>query len=265
MPEVTLTGFHPNKQEEKKPIVFLQKGVTTLRILPAYSEHGIWCFEVREHSAYVNGKFSPQICLGKENGCPWCLEGERLYNLGGEANIERAKDLRPRRNYLFNAIFMNGPEEKLNPQSGVMVLKAGVKVKRQIFDLDSDVAGGYGDVTNVETGFDLRITRTGNGRNDTEYQVKAIPERTSLAANLEAAGFSGEIKPHDLSKVLTPGDLAFAKQVFADNQASNPSAQQAQPEPQPIATDVTTAPPPSPVHTQNLTPPPPPPITAGDN
>ena len=84
------------------------------------------------------------------------------------------------------------------------VLKCGVKVKEQLLDLDQDHAGGWGDITNIEKGYDIRVTRSGEGRNDTQYVVKGIPNRTSGLDWLGTKGFTQELTPHNLDDMYAP-------------------------------------------------------------
>ena len=201
-------GFHDNKDFSNNSVMlFLKKGVTQLRVLPAYSETGRWFREIKEIPLYREGKFNPVVSpttIGEP--CGFETEGRRLYNLKGEENIEKAKKFRPRSSFLFNVVVQSQPDFEGNIEQCVRVLKCGVKVFRQILDLDQDHSGGWGDITNLEKGFDLRITRTGTGRNDTEYVVKGVPKQSNILDWLGTQGFTQELSPHDLDAMYNPPD-----------------------------------------------------------
>ena len=202
---IKTSGFHDNK-EETSPFLFIKKGTTQVRILPAYNENGNWFKEVREISWQdENGKFKPLVSPSSNGDpCPFLEEGKRLYELGGEENVEASREFRPRSQFLFNVIVMNTPDGDVPINDCVKVLKCGTTVKRAILDLDQDHAGGWGDITNLENGVDIRITREGNGRNDTTYTVKGIPNRTNILEWLEERGFGGELAPHNLDEFFSP-------------------------------------------------------------
>jgi hypothetical protein len=219
---VQSAGFHENKTPENNSnILFLKKGVTQLRVLPAYSETGQWFREVREVPLFLEGKFRPQVSpstIGKP--CPFTQEGQKLYNLGGEENVEKAKKFRPRAGYIFNVLVHSTPDGVVDVNECVKVLKCGVKVYRQILDFDQDIAGGWGDITNLENGFDLRITRTGTGRNDTEYVVKGIPGRTNALEYLETKGFAQELHPYNLDEMFAPKSYEELNEMLVDFKAT---------------------------------------------
>lgn len=203
---IKVDGFHNNKKvETNSNLIFLKNGTTQLRFLPAYSDKGIWCREIREIALTIDGKYSPQVSpstFGKP--CPFKAEGERLYKLGGEKNIAMAKALRPRSSFLFNVVVKSAPGVELDIEQCVKVLKCGKKIKTDLFDLDQDFNGGWGDITNIEKGFDIRITKTGQGVTDTKYITKGVPNRSNLLEWLEANHFTQELRPHDLDKMFEP-------------------------------------------------------------
>jgi hypothetical protein len=204
---VQANGFHENRELQSSIFLFLKKGTTHLRILPAYSEKGSWFREVKEISWHnEEGKYAPLVSPATNGDpCPFLNEGKRLYELGGEENVEASKEFRPRSNFLFNVIVKSTPDGEVPIDECVKVLKCGVTVKRQILDLDQDFAGGWGDITNLEQGIDIRITRSGNGRFDTEYNVKGVPDgRGSILAYLEEKEYKRDLNPHNLDELFAP-------------------------------------------------------------
>lgn len=202
-----------NDTSNNVPAIFLKPGVTQLRILPPYSEKGMWFREIKEHWIQPVGACTCPRTIGEE--CPVCEEGTKLYEERTESSIAAARELRPRSAFLFNAVPYSGPDENLKMENGVKVLKTGVTVKRDILDLDQDEAGGWGNITSLEDGIDIRIERRGQGRMDTTYTVKGIPKRSNLLEKLQTVGLSLEdLKPFNLDKVFPPRSYDDLKALF---------------------------------------------------
>jgi len=204
---VKASGFHTNKETNKSAFLFLDQGTTTVRILPAYNERGMWFREIKE-IPYHNeeGKYRPIVSpatVGKP--CPFVEEGTRLYQLGGEENLAKAQDLRPRTSFIFNVVVKSTPDGDFPVDECVKVLKCPVTVYRGILDLDQDAAGGWGNITDLEKGIDIRITKTGQGKTDTRYVVKGVPNgRTNILDWLSEKGYTQELTPKDLDSFFTP-------------------------------------------------------------
>lgn len=202
---VEASGFFKNQDEVRNNLFFfLKKGTSHVRILPAYSEKGVWYREIKEVPWHdENGRYKP-IISPATNGekCPFVEEGQRLYNLGGEDNVTAAKQFRPKSQYIFNVIVKNTPDGEMPVEECVKVMKCGVSVYRQIMDLDQDFAGGWGNLSDLEKGFDIRITREGVGQMDTRYTVKGIPNgRTNILEWLEEKGYGRALTPHNLDEL----------------------------------------------------------------
>ena len=201
-------GFFPvnqdnvDRQAGVQPFVFLKEGVTQVRVLPPYSAQGVWAREVREHQATIDGKYMTFTCpkYHQDSKCPFCEEGASLHEEGTEESVEDSKAFRPKRSFLFNVLVYSAPGD-LSLRNGVKVLKTGITVQRQIFDLDQDAAGGWGNIYDLAAGFDLRITAKGAGR-QREYIVKGVPGRTDIQASLSKQGISIALKPVDLDELL---------------------------------------------------------------
>lgn len=224
---VSASGFHKNKEVSKSAFLFLDQGTTEVRILPAYSDKGVWFREIKEIPWYNDeGKYRPLVSpatVGKP--CPFVNEGTRLYQLGGEENIKKAQDLRPRTSFIFNVIVKSTPDGDYPVDECVKVLKCPVTVYRGILDLDQDAAGGWGDITDLEKGINIRITKTGSGKTDTRYVVKpAGGGRSNILEWLEQKGYKQELTPKDLDAFFTP--LAYEelevllKETLAKNSAN---------------------------------------------
>ncbi len=204
---VSSKGFHQNKEgANKSPFLFLASGTTQVRILPAYSEKGAWYREIKEIPWNTeDGKYRPLVSPATQGKpCPFVEEGKRLYALGGEENVKKAQDIRPRTSFIFNVVVKSTPDGDFPVEECVKVLKCPVTVKNGLLDLDQDAAGGYGDISNLEKGFDIRITKSGQGKNDTRYVVKAVPGRSNILEWLDQKGYKQELTPQNLDDFFTP-------------------------------------------------------------
>lgn len=208
---------NPNKSAF--PILFLKEGETKLRVLPPWSAEGVWYRKTHEHPAYVNGFFNPVACPKKmaNQPCPFCEESDRLYKLGGEENIEAAKKFRWSTKFFMNIVVHDSPDkERGNLNVGVQVLKVGKKILDQILNYDQDASEGWGDITDLENGYDLKITRRGNEQYNTEYTVMAAKNPTNIVEDLKKAGIKN-IELVDLDDVVTVLTYNELKAIMLNN------------------------------------------------
>jgi len=198
---------------------FLKKGKTVLRILGPYSAKGVWFHEILEHPLEVGGKWAYPLCPRPMGSvCPICDHGEQLSMGGGEEAVAAGTPFQPKVKYLFNVVILSDPKG-LSAKDGVQVLKAGVKVKRQLLDLDTDVVGGWGDMTNLENGFDVTIERTGEGLM-TDYPTKGFPQRSSITENLKSQGVQPDsLEVFDLETFCKPADEEQLKGMLEGKRA----------------------------------------------
>lgn len=209
--EVVLAKEHRKDQKQRDeaengrlPYLFLKPGATIVRVLPPYNDKGIFYHEILEHAATIDGQFSPVPC-GRPYGidCAFCNEGEALYAEGGEDAVKAAKEFKPNAKFLWNVIPISTPDGKGGPQYGTKILKTGITVKRDILDLDQNVANGWADVTNVEEGVNIVISRSGSGRTGTKYSVVPHAKRNSLEDVLKVGGLSvNDITLYNLEEVI---------------------------------------------------------------
>jgi len=192
----------------------LKKGVTVVRILPAYSPRGKWYEEIVEHIFNVNGKLGNFVCPASvtEGGfaCPICAYGQELRKSQGAEDQELSKALGRRFHWLFNAVILADPENKAFP--GVTVLKTPTQVKQIITKYD--VHTEYGNVTDLEKGFNFEITREGSTKTDTKYTTMPSRHQTSIVAILASKSIDiNKLELVQLDKAIqtkTEGELIDA-------------------------------------------------------
>ena len=165
--------------------VTLKSGRTTIRVMPAWSEKGVWLQEITEH--FINGKNRSFPCVAETEGrCPVCEHGASLAAQGQE---EAAKSFKASTKFLINALVLNDPNGKLSIKDGVKVMKIPATVKKALLDLDTDKSGGYGDIVSFHHGMNVNIDRAGQGLT-TKYTAKVVPQRTSIIETIQQEGLN---------------------------------------------------------------------------
>jgi hypothetical protein len=159
-------------------MIYALDGQTMLRVLPPFSAEGVFFKEILKHRVQIAQDdvflgICPEAMGIEGEDCPICAKGEELYGTKDEAAMEIAKELKIRRNFIYNTIVFSGPPNKKgeSPERGkVYCFEGGVMVHRQLMELDQDPATGWADITSPGAGVNLLIKRTGKGLN-TKYDV----------------------------------------------------------------------------------------------
>lgn len=145
-----------------------QAGQNTIRVLPGVGEMGLSFWqEVGKH--YIPGSRKVFTCPDFTFGelCPICEMVGSLYDAGDEESVKLAKGLGRRKQYWMNIIDRNSEDR------GPQIYTPGV----QVFNLVSALFFNpdYGDICDVEQGYDLVVSKEGTGLL-TKYTV--MPKRT---------------------------------------------------------------------------------------
>lgn len=165
--------------------ITLKSGRTTIRVMPAWSEKGVWLQEITEH--FINGKNRSFPCVEEREGrCPVCEYGASLAAQGQE---EAAKAFKASTKFLVNVLVLNDPNGKFSIKDGVKVMKLPATVKKALLDLDTDKSGGYGDIVSFHHGMNVNIDRSGQGL-ATKYTAKVVPQRTSIIETIQQEGLN---------------------------------------------------------------------------
>lgn len=105
--------------------------------------------------------------------CPFMEKYQELRNSSNEEDKELAKRLIPKRRYAVGGIVYadeKGKSVDYNGQDKVIIIPRGVYQDIIELYLDEDE---YGDMTDPKDGYDIKITRTGQGQFNTEYSARA--------------------------------------------------------------------------------------------
>lgn len=142
-----------------------KEGRSLIRILPPVGDMEFFFQEVGRH--YDQKQYCPAITTEGAEECPICEINEALYQAGEK---EAAAKFRATRAFWMNII------DRSNEDAGPQIYTPGVQVFQSIVAFISDPE--YGDITDEEDGFDLKIDRKGQGI-ETKYTV--LPSRMPSA------------------------------------------------------------------------------------
>jgi hypothetical protein len=163
-----------------------KEGAHHYRILPPFpGEKGLFIRAYRHFIEWPGMKEQirtncPRIPTRGQQPCPFCKKGFELYNSEEEGIKKIGKDMLPRMTVFCRAI------DRAEPSKGVQVLR----LSKTVFDALQEIRNDPEDPTNfadVNNGYDVRVTREGTGRFDTEYKVKLAKKSTPLTEDPEEA------------------------------------------------------------------------------
>lgn len=101
--------------------------------------------------------------MAKRN-CTVCKKEAELLSTGEDIDFKKSKKLKAKRQ-LYMPIIVRGEEE-----AGVRILRFGKMIEDQLIEIRKDEDDG-GNFAHPVEGFDLKISRKGEGEFDTEYKV----------------------------------------------------------------------------------------------
>ncbi len=165
-----------NKKDELKSrggvgnIVFIKDGDTRrIRILNMGEENEF----IKEVQQFYLGNDIKGVISPASFGEPCAImEGyEELKNSSDSADVELAGKFPPRNKYLAFCAFYKDKQgkeldEELSPR--FILLTSGLYQSIIDYYLDEDE---WGDMTDPDNGYDLKVSRSGKGKMDTEYSV----------------------------------------------------------------------------------------------
>lgn len=159
------------KEKGSKGNILFMKPDTEYRMrILNMGEENEFIFEATQF--YLGGEIKGVISPASlDRSCAIMEAYEELKN-GDDDEKELAKKFSPRPKYLaFVALYKDSRGKELDDHNPKFVLLTS-GVYDEIIDLYLD-EDEWGDMTNPETGYDIKIKRTGSGKTDTDYSVTA--------------------------------------------------------------------------------------------
>jgi len=170
-------------------VFFPKEGTTRIRIRPAPDQVD-WAVECTSFylGQEVKGVFSA-VTLGDD--CPVMEKYEKLRDSKKSGDKDIAKLMTPRTKYLVAAVIYeeNGKGIDVKNSEKMVQVPTGVYNAMLDFFLDPDM----GDFTDAEEGYDLKIKRTGKGKQDTEYTLIPVQKSSPIPKD-----YSEEVDPLDV-------------------------------------------------------------------
>lgn len=151
-------------------LVFPKEGILRIRIKSPGDDQELGYEVVQFYIPGVGGFISPATF---NEPCPFMEKYQELKNSKDEEDKELAKKLVPRHRFIIGGVIFEDDKGSKVAYDGQNkgVLIAG-SIYQDIIDLylDEDEAG---DMTDPVNGYDIKITRSGSGKFDTTYSVRA--------------------------------------------------------------------------------------------
>lgn len=112
--------------------------------------------------------------------CPFMEKYQELKGSKDEVDQELAKKLAPRRRYIIGGTcYKDEKGKEVDPERICKPILVPRSVYQDIIDLYLD-EDDWGDMTDPDEGYDIKITRSGSGKMDTTYSVTACPGKKPL-------------------------------------------------------------------------------------
>lgn len=194
----------------------LQKeGTYVLRVLPPYSEAGVWFKQFRQYFFEVAGQpktlIAPYGLTTAED--PIFAKRRELAKLEDKANDELVRKLTSSTRFLMNVVVISGPDGR-SIKDGVTVISLPKRVKDQLVQFDTDPSAGYTNITSLDKGFNVVIKKEGSGITTT-YSVMPQRQSSDLAAVAAAAGVDiSNWELVNLDEQLTPASTEELQAVL---------------------------------------------------
>ena len=180
----------------------VQSGQNRIRLLPPH-EDAAGRIIIKGGVHWINNRsLSCPIAFKASDECFFCDLADELFGSDDERDKKQASKLSARIRFYANVINAS------NPDAGIRVWEFGRTVYDQILRYLEDE--DYGDVSDVEDGYDLKVLREGSGLK-TKYDVRAVKHSSALDADvlklIEDGEEDGLFDLHELRPFLDPSQM----------------------------------------------------------
>lgn len=152
----------------KGGVIYLKEGTARVRLLPASKDD----IAIELTHFYLNEKLKGVYSAASFNeDCPILEAYQELKKSKDDDDQELAKKLTPKQAYMVPVVmYADEKGNKIDTENSGKLMKIPGGVYQSIIDLYLD-EDDWGDMTDPKKGYDIKITRTGKTKNDTEYSV----------------------------------------------------------------------------------------------
>lgn len=155
--------------------IYPKEGVTRLRIKSRGEDEELGIEVIQFYlGPKVGGVISPATF---DEPCPFMEKYQELKNSEDDDDKELAIKMVPRRKYIIGGIgYKDKNGREVDPERIDKAFMIPRSVYQDIIDLYLD-EDEWGDMTDPEEGYDVKITRTGSGKNDTSYSLQPCQKK----------------------------------------------------------------------------------------
>lgn len=224
-----------------KPVI----GRNQIRLMPPAEGLEDYCKEVYTHWQVGNDKSPPFTCQvqtpGLSGGCPICDEVNRLRATNDPVDQDTANKMRAKREFVANIVDLNDPT--FSQEDYDSLVSAGREAtfdvgdtKIQVFRFGPMIYGQINnvfaalkkDLTDLTTGRDIVLNRTGKGKENTKYTATALDPTP-----FENVGAPVLSKLYNLDAITAPrivSDMQAALSGAVPSRSLPPPTMQARPQ-----------------------------------
>ena len=209
------------KKNQKNSFKFwkpIDDGRYRVRFLPPRTANGLFYKEVAQHRIGDSYYFCPKV---EGDRCPICEYYKSLYDAGKDDGIALAKEIKPRKQYLYNIVIRSENEKTPEDPDKVQVYMSGKILYDTLMDYFFD--DDYGDLTDVEKGYDFIIVKEPGDMGFPSYKKSKPRKEPSPLADGDPAIEKILSSVHDLDKEVdykSYDELKGILQSFLDQKKS---------------------------------------------
>jgi hypothetical protein len=190
-------------------------GSYTIRFLPPFEEDGIFVKQTAQYKLGDKYIFAPYI-EGKSD--PIYDYYRALWKENTPQSIALARELKPRKQYLYNIVVREEKSVKPNNPTKVYIYMSGQKLYDKVMHYfwDED----YGDLTDIDEGYDFKIEKEDGSMGFPNYDNSK--PRNKASALFEDKAMVDEVLGHlyNLDAEVTYNSPAELKEMLAEYLAS---------------------------------------------
>jgi len=193
----------------------IKEGTNLVRILPAKDDETEFYAETKLHRIVGSDGMAKNYHCRKMHGeaCPLCDTYFGLWKTDQDSDKDLARQIKPRARYYMNILDRDSGEVK--------ILSVGVILFKKIVAamLDED----FGDITDLQDGFDFKIIKTMEGQWPKYDQSQPRPKSEPTGSDAEIAAYMDSLHDvHGLVKLEDYDDVkTAAMNVVAENSDSD--------------------------------------------
>lgn len=154
-------------------LIFPKEGTMRVRLLSQGDDKELGLEIVQFFHPDLGGIISPATF---DEPCPFMEKFKELKGSSDEDDQALAKALTPRRRFLIGGtLYKDEKGKEVDTDNVGKPILIPRSVYQDIIDLYLD-EDDWGDMTDPESGYDIKITRSGKGKTDTNYTVSPCPK-----------------------------------------------------------------------------------------